>query len=86
MKEVNNIYIDRYLNPENCREKGLEWEYDTIYDPQAPKEANEEFTELIKQGWKLGKPASRKLEKNDGVGLYKPISPTKTVYDSKTEQ
>ena len=70
---MNNIRVDRHLNPENCGEKGFEWWRDAIYDPQAPEEANEEFVELIRKGWKLGRSASRTLEYIGSVGLYKPV-------------
>lgn len=70
---MNNIQVNKNLNPENCEALGFEWQYDTIFDPQAPKVANEEFVELINQGWKLGRSGSKELEKNGGIGLYKPI-------------
>ena len=65
--------IDEELTPENSKEKGFEWWQDTIYDPEAPEQVNNEFIALIKKGWKLGKPASKGLEQNCGVGLYKPL-------------
>jgi hypothetical protein len=67
------IEADKNLTPENCQEKGYQWQQDTIYDPEAPKEVNKEFIELINKGWKLGRSASIELEKNNGVGLYKPL-------------
>ena len=70
---MNKIQVDKNLNPENCQALGFKWQYDTIYDPEAPQTANKEFIELLNQGWKLGKSASRELEKNGGIGLYKPI-------------
>lgn len=70
---MKNIQVDRNLNPENCKAFSFEWHHDTIYDPNAPSEANEEFIELMNQGWKLGRSASKELEKNGGVGIYKPI-------------
>jgi hypothetical protein len=70
---MDKIQVNKNLNPENCQVLGFKWQYDTIYDPEAPQEANKEFTELLNQGWELGKSASRELEKNGGVGLYKPI-------------
>lgn len=66
------IIIDENLTPENCNSKGFEWRRGSLYDPQAPELANKEFVELIKKGWKLGEPASKKLKLNGGVGLYKP--------------
>jgi len=66
--DMKNVQIDRSLNPDNCEKLGFEWQYDTIFDPQAPEKANEDFVGLINQGWKLERPGSRELEKNGGVG------------------
>jgi hypothetical protein len=70
------IVINGNLTPENCKEKGFEWQRDSIYDPEAPSEANKEFIELMIKGWKLGQPASKELKKNGGIGIYKPIKAT----------
>lgn len=67
------VEVDTSLTPENCEEKGYEYWSDSIYDPEAPDEANQEFVELVKKGWKLGRMASRELEKNGGIGIYKPL-------------
>jgi hypothetical protein len=70
---MTNLEVDDALTPDNCEEKGFQWRQDVIYDPDAPEEANQEFVELAKKGWKLGKSASIELAKNGGVGLYKPL-------------
>lgn len=69
---MDKIKVDRNLNPDNCESLGFKWHQDTIYDPNATQEANDNLIEFLEQGWKLGRPASEELEKNGGVGLYKP--------------
>jgi len=70
---MNKIQVDKNLTPESCQALGFEWHHDTIYDPEAPQKANKEFVELLNEGWKLGKSASKELEKKGGVGIYKSI-------------
>lgn len=43
------LEIDWTLNPENAKSRGCEWTGDSIYDPEAPEEANKEFVELTKR-------------------------------------
>lgn len=71
------IQVDEKLKPDNCKSFGFEWWKDAIYDPDAPKEANKEFLELIEKGWKLGESALKELKQNGGVGLYKPLDGVK---------
>jgi hypothetical protein len=75
---MDKIQVDRELTPENCEKKGFIWWKDSIYDPKAPKPANEEFTHITKKGWRLGEPASKELEQNGGVGIYKPLKSKNT--------
>lgn len=74
---MKHFRVDPNLTPENCRWKGYEWWADSIYDPTAPNEVNENFIEMINDGWKLGKPASINFEENGGVGVYKPLNEVK---------
>lgn len=70
------IVVDYTLMPENCEERGLYWCGDSIYDSSAPPEVNQNFIEDIKNGCKLGSPASSTQE-NGGVGIYCPKSAKK---------
>lgn len=75
---MNEIRVDGKLTPENCKDNGFEWWKDAIYDSEAPVEVNSEFIELINKGWKLGKSASKELEQNGGIGIYKPLKAIST--------
>lgn len=65
------MYIDDSLNVENAKDRNLEWVYDSIYDSEAPAEANKEFKDLVKDGYVFGTPTACKLIENGGVGVYK---------------
>jgi hypothetical protein len=69
-----NLVVDYGLTPENCAAKGFVWFKDDLYDPEAPHEANSEFEELMRKGWKLGEPGNKSTIQNGGVGLYKPLA------------
>ena len=54
MKEIK-IVVDKKLTLENAKKNGYEYVRNIIYDPEAPKEANKEITDLVKSGnYKLG--------------------------------
>lgn len=65
--------VDWDLTPENARDKGLVWVGDSIMDPEAPDEANEEFVEMVEKGYKFGEPANVNTIVNNFVGVYKSI-------------
>lgn len=66
-------FVDMTLNPANAYERKLMWTSDGIMDPEAPAEANKEFLELEKEGYKFGEPANVNAIENNFVGIYKPI-------------
>ena len=66
-------FVDITLNPVNADERGLVWTSDGVMDPEAPIEANKEFFELEKEGYKFGEPANVNTTENNFVGIYKPI-------------
>ncbi len=65
--------VDWDLKPENAKNRGLIWISDSIMDPEAPDEANEEFLEMEADGYKFGEPANVNTITNNFVGVYKPI-------------
>lgn len=83
-KNLNDLYVGTYqkahlpfvdmtLNPVNAGERGLVWTSDGVMDQEAPIEANKEFFELEKEGYKFGEPANVNTTENNFVGIYKPI-------------
>lgn len=75
-KKARNIKLPKIhwdLNPENASQQNLVWVSDTIMDPEAPDEANKEFSDLEKKGYKFGMPSDPKTTRNCFVGKYKPL-------------
>lgn len=65
--------IDWNLTPENAKNRGLVWVNDSIMDPEAPDEPNEEFVEMDAEGYKFGEPANVNTIVNNFVGVYKAV-------------
>lgn len=72
-KKKKLLEIDWSLRPENAESRGYVWVCDSIYDPEAPIGANDNFFEMEAMGYKFGEPANVNIIVNCGVGIYKPL-------------
>lgn len=73
---MRKVFVDRSLTPENAKERGLEWQQDSIYDPEAPEIANKMMENSVSRGeFFLGSPATPGGEINNIVGVYRKIRP-----------
>lgn len=72
-KTIKLPEVDWNLTPENAKDRGLVWVSDSIMDPEAPDNANEEFVEMEAEGYKFGEPANVNTIVNNFVGVYKSI-------------
>lgn len=75
---MDKLVIDYDLTPENCEGKGYAWYQDTIIDPEEPDRDDSILLGYLQRGWKIGKPASRGLERFYGYGIYEKIEKEKT--------